>query len=318
MESRFKHIGNGIVTLDKEEDSYFIEVHLVEQFPSMDGDYNEKEKVVNTFVDSQEVTHTITTEKSKTITCRWLGIHNSNRISAPDVVIGEMVHIFQEGGNDEYFWASTSTNMRKKEKVIYSYANKDSSKPNEDTGEEQYYFMVDTRNKEIVLHTANNDNEKSFYDFVLNTKDAKFSIKDEQGNYYHLESVANDGTFSISINDKIQAKTKHSILDSEEDITTKTKNHSDNNETYVSNTKDTHVINAGTSDIYYDNGDSLYKILLDYLDVHIASMHIGNLGFLSKVSAETVGNIQQIQERIRAIKADQDVNNGVKWEEKNK
>lgn len=201
LETNFRCLGKAIVTKDKEEDAYEVEVHLVEAMPSLEGDYNEVENKNFSYVDANNQTVSVQKDKSKTITAKWIGLYNSNRISAPDVVIGEMVYIFQEGGNDEYFWASTSMNMRKKEKVIYSFANKNDSMVNEESGDKQYYLVVDTKNKEIVLHTDSSDGEQSHYDFVLNTGDGIFTILDKQGNYQELKSV--DGILTIRINNDI-------------------------------------------------------------------------------------------------------------------
>ena len=45
MNTRFKRVGVGIATKDKEEDSVYLEVHPVENMPSMEGDFNQPDKI---------------------------------------------------------------------------------------------------------------------------------------------------------------------------------------------------------------------------------------------------------------------------------
>lgn len=201
LNSNFRYVGIGQAVRDKSEDSYELEVTMVEAMPSLEGDYNEKEKINLEYQDIKGNTTNLNVDKSKSVTAKWIGLYNSNRLTAPDVVIGEMVHLFQEGGNDEYFWASTGINMRKKEKVIYYFSNKNQSDVNAAKGEEGYYLMVDTKNKELVLHTANTDGEASAYDIVINTEEGKVTLVDFQGNYFELLSP--EGKLNIRINQDI-------------------------------------------------------------------------------------------------------------------
>jgi hypothetical protein len=201
LNSNFRYVGIGQAVKDKPEDSYDLEITMVEAMPSLEGDYNEKEKINLEYQDIKGNTTNLSLDKSKSVTAKWIGLYNSNRLTAPDVVIGEMVHLFQQGGNDEYFWASTGINMRKKEKVIYYFSNKNQSDVNIAKGEEGYYFMVDTKNKELVLHTANNDGEASAYDLVINTEEGKVTLVDVQGNYFELLSP--EGKLNVRINQDI-------------------------------------------------------------------------------------------------------------------
>lgn len=199
--TNFKYVGIAQAVKDKVEDSYELEVTMTEAMPSLEGDYNEKEKVSLEYKDTKGNTTNLQLDKGKSVTAKWLGLYNSNRLTAPDVVIGEMVHLFQYGGNDEYFWCSTGINMRKKEKVIYYFSNKNQSDVNAAKGDEGYYFLVDTKNKELVLHTANNDGEASAYDLVINTEEGIVTLVDVQGNYFELRSP--EGKLNVHINQDI-------------------------------------------------------------------------------------------------------------------
>lgn len=312
METKFKCIGIGIVTKDKPEDSVWVEVHPVENMPSMEGDYNQPDKLKYQGEDSQARHVSFNIDRSKTITCRWIDLYNSNRGSAPDVVIGEKVHLWQMAGEDIYYWTSIGIEMRKLEKVLYMYANKRESKPNDDNGEEAYYFLVDTRNKELVLHTANNDGEKSLYDFILNTLEGEFTIRDLQGNYVHLESTLVNGRLSFNVNDKVQGTTTHTVLESKETITTTTKSEVKNNETSVTNTSQSYVINTPAYNVY-SNGDNLIDIFVDWLKYNQGEVHICPHGS-THMSGGSVAQHQAIIDRLLKLKAGENKNTGLKFD----
>lgn len=191
--------------ISREQNSYEIEVVLIETTPTMEGDLTAKEDKNVTTTDINGSIQNTSLKKGKSITARWMDLYNSNRRSAPDVVAGEKVHIFQQGGNDEYFWASISNNLRKNEKVVYGWANRDknSNQDDYDVGEHQYYFLVDTtkEGKEVVFHTSDTDGEATTYDISLNTKQGIMTIIDKQKNFIELKSV--DGILTIRINNDI-------------------------------------------------------------------------------------------------------------------
>jgi len=206
MENKgYVQVGIGTVAKDKPEDTVWIDVYLVEVMPVADGDVNAKQKINVTNEDSSKSNVTKNVSKSMTIRAKWLPLHNSNRASAPDVVSGERVQIWQDSGNsDIYYWTSMALSQRKKEKVIFTFSNKHEVRTNEASpalGEDLYYLQVDTRNQMIHLHTADNEGEKSRYDFIINTKEGIVTFEDVQGNFFKLESV--DGILTAHINNDV-------------------------------------------------------------------------------------------------------------------
>ena len=191
--------------ISREQNSYEIEVVLIEATPTVEGDLTAKENKNVTTTDINGSVKNQSLEKGKSITARWIDLYNSNRRSAPDVVAGEKVHIFQQGGNDEYFWASISNNLRKREKVVYGWANRDknANQDDYDVGEHQYYVLVDTtqEGKEVVFHTSDTDGEATTYDLIFDTKKGIVTLKDKQENFVELRSV--DGILTVRINNDI-------------------------------------------------------------------------------------------------------------------
>lgn len=270
METNFTCVGMGIVTKDKEEDSVFLEVHPVENMPSMEGDYNQPDKLNYQSTDASDNYTTFKIERSKTIRCRWLNLYNSNRASAPDAVIGEKVLLWQMAGEDIYYWTTLGIELRKREKAIYLWANKESSKPNEDNGEEAYYAMVDTRNKEIVVHTADNDGELTTYDATINTSEGLVTLEDGRGNYLQVDSAKDKYTLHMH-------KDYLAIVGINYDINTR----------YFS-------VNNPTNE--------LIQLLMDWTDVDQRQMHLETIGSKTSVSAETISAYAKIKSRLATFK----------------
>lgn len=270
METNFKCIGMGIATKDKEEDSVFLEVHPVENMPSMEGDYNEPDKLIYQGADASESYTTFKIERSKTIRCRWLNLHNSNRATAPDVVIGEKVLLWQMAGEDIYYWTSLGIELRKREKAIYLWSNKESSKPNEDNGEEAYYAMVDTRNKEVILHTADNDGEFTTYDATIDTDGGVVTFEDGKGNFLQIDSTKDKYTLHMH-------KDYLAIVGINYDINTR----------YFS-------VNNPTNE--------LIQLLMDWTDVDQRQMHLETIGSQTSVTAQTISEYAKIKSRLATFK----------------
>lgn len=314
--SEFKFISLGQVVQDATPDTFTCVIRLTELMPNATGDYNAKEEFSINNVSAHGAHYSKNISKSFTITAKWINLYNSNRVSAPNVVCGEYVHVFQFAGSDEYFWASVGTNLRKQERVVNFYSNKKESKPNQDCGSDGYFTVIDTIDKEIALHTSDNDGEKTTYDLVLNTEDAKFTIKDKQGNYIHLESTKEDGFISININNTIQLHNKHYVINADEDYTINTKNQYINNELFVLNIASELIFNVPKFGIF-GNGDEVVQILLDLCDVAANEEHIGNLAIPTKMTGYSRAEWMKIKKRINAFKLSGNTDKGLTYKDPN-
>lgn len=286
MESGFKLISIGQVVKDKPLDDVYIEVYLTESMPTISGYLNTYEDVRHHIVNSKGKHVSSFTQRRKTIRARWINLYNSNRMTPPDVVTNEFVHIYQISGNDEYFWASISTNLRKKEKVVYQYSNKTKSLTEESVENESYYFIVDTVDKQVGLHTSDNDGEKSAYDLVIDTGEGILTIKDKQGNYINIASTNNDGILSIKVNDTVQISTKNIVEDGSDTHTINTNKQVMNNNTLVINVAEKCVINAPKFAIY-GNGVEFVDLMSRTIQASMDEKHIGNLGVLTEISGSS-------------------------------
>lgn len=314
MESKFKLISIGQVVKDKEDDSLEVDVFLPELMPSLNGVLTMAESIKN-FSKSTFGEHVYTTiQKRKTIRAKWINMYNSNRITPPDVVANEYVHIYQNAGSDEYFWASIGTNLRKKERVINYYSNKNESKPNESCFEEGYYTMVDTKDKQIVLHTSDNDGEKSQYDFILDTGDGTVLLKDKQGNYIHISSTKNNGIQSININDTVQIKTANLVHDTSDTHTISTNEQVLNNNNLTINVSGNCTINAPKFGVF-GNGEEIIQIIIDFIQESMDEQHIGNLGIPTMIHGESRAKLEKIKERLSKFLCGGGSNTGKKYQD---
>lgn len=215
MKESKKFFGLGYVVADKAEDSYDIEVYPVEVIPTAEGDLSKTDSSSLTIQDSEGNNASIKYDKSNTIKCTWYPNGEQTRISAPDVCKGDIVEVYTFGETDEYFWCVYSHNqsLRKREKVLFFFSNK------EGTGGDStqaYFLLVDTRNKTVHFHTANNDGEACGYDLLFNTKEGTLSLSDTFNNSLILNSV--EGKLTISTNEKIILNTKDATLNCERAI----------------------------------------------------------------------------------------------------
>ncbi len=184
-----KFFGLFKVVEDKAEDSFDIKVSPVSYIPDLKGDLNKNKEQVVGIVDMENQHSSTSTTKSNFITATWLPEGEQNRISAPDVVVGDVVEIYSVRGTDEYYWKvfSHNTSLRKREKVLIWLSNKGAAKSGSEA--DAYYLLWDTRNKIVHFHTSDNDGEACTYDLLFNTLNGLFSLKDNLKNEIKLDSV---------------------------------------------------------------------------------------------------------------------------------
>lgn len=209
MEKSKKFFGLGYVVVDKVEDSYEIEVYPIEVIPTAEGDLSQKDSSSLTIQDSQGNNVSVKYDKSNSIPCTWYPNGEQNRITAPDVCKGDIVEIYTFGETDEYFWCVYGHNqaLRKREKVLYYFSNKAGTGGNSTQG---YFLLIDTINKTVHFHTANNDGEACGYDLLFNTKEGQMAISDTLNNSIILDSV--NGQLNITTNEKIILNTKEATV----------------------------------------------------------------------------------------------------------
>ena len=201
----------GYVVTDKAEDEHYIKVYPVSTIPTSSGELSIDEVVVTAATDFLEGNLNVVVNKSSTIECEWFNQGDSNRLTAPDVCKGEIVFVYNIHGQDKFWWdtAFTKPEYRKREKVLHFFSNKGEI-DTEDYLSKGYFLLVDTRNKMIHLHTADNDGELTSYDISLNTLKGSLLITDGKSN--SIELASHKDTLIINTNANVEVNTKNAIV----------------------------------------------------------------------------------------------------------
>lgn len=181
----------GYCAVNKERKSHDIEVVLVENAPFTDGEITDNTETFEAKGQDEEGNGAfdISLDTTVTVKATWFPLAGTNRITPPDIRRGEPVIVFKMGDADRYYWVEWkySDKLRRLETVLYVWSNerKENVKV---THKNSYWFTVSTHDKYIRLHTSKSDGEPFEYDIELNTKEGKFTIMDDVGNYMHLDS----------------------------------------------------------------------------------------------------------------------------------
>lgn len=181
----------GVVAVNKPLSTMNIEVTPMEEVMMTDGELTDNLSSNNAKgKDADGSSFETTVHSAATVTARWLPF-SSNRKTAPDVRRGEKVAIWKFADADKYYWSELEyeARLRKLETVVYTFSNtKDENA--DSNGSNTYFIEISTHNKIIHLHTATSDGEPYGYDFILNTKEGNFQIRDTIDNVIFLDSAA--------------------------------------------------------------------------------------------------------------------------------
>lgn len=202
----------GVILENKEPNSDMVKVMPIEQLSLFTGPLDQQKLMFDVNLpDSQGVKKNNKVEGGVEIVAKWI-FSGGNRITAPDVINGETVIIYQFADTDEYYWELLfrEPSIRRLEHVNYSYSNLPKGRnPYDKTS--SYWFEVSTRDKYIQLHTSKNDNELFEYDIKIDTADGNLVIKDDIDNHVTIDSKNSTIT--------IQHSSGHSFIMNPEGIT---------------------------------------------------------------------------------------------------
>lgn len=190
--SEFRPYSMGIVASNKPMSTNEILVIPIEITPSIDGRViTEEEELVHKGVDSLGNEYQIKVKARPDIRCKWYPL-GDNRVTAPDVRKGERVEIYRFGDSDEFYWVSSGldAHLRRLETVIYRYSDIPDGKSDETPDASNCYTIeVSTHRKHVTLKTVTVNGEAAEYIIQLNTGDGAFTLTDDLGNHFQLDSV---------------------------------------------------------------------------------------------------------------------------------
>lgn len=215
--SQFRQVGIGKVAenldISMGDDGKFNSIALIfpnEWNPFKDGEIKSNPTDVEfTTIDSEGVESKGGITVDQAIPMSWLP-KSSNRLTPPNLRRGERVEIWQMADHNEYYWATMGVDdhLRKLETVIWGIsATQDENQTVLDPAN-MYWLEISSHSKRIALSTSKAGGEPFLYEMFFDTKDGKFSVNDDVGNYFEMVSKQkllhlqnSDGTF-IELNKK--------------------------------------------------------------------------------------------------------------------
>ena len=129
-------------------------------------------------------------QTTQTIHATWMP-SGSNRLTAPNIRVGERVEVLEESDTGNYYWrpAGLDEKHRRLETVIWGI----SATPNEDDDpydpENRYWIEFSSHSKKIVLTTSAKNGEKARFNVTIDGGEGLFNIMDHKGNFATLNSM---------------------------------------------------------------------------------------------------------------------------------
>ena len=196
--SELKMISYGVVAEHKIRDTKFnegveqsvlhpgkvVELIPMEWLPSKDLEVNiDVETITIKGVDKYGATYNTEINSSKTLPAEWLPF-DTNRITAPDLRIGERVMIWQYAGADKYYWSSIGKddNLRKLESVIWAISATMDETDTTLTRDNTYFISISSHDKALEISTSSMNGEPFRYNIKLDTEAGNLVVKDTDGN----------------------------------------------------------------------------------------------------------------------------------------
>lgn len=205
-ESKFKLYSLGIAIENKIDGSDFLKINPIEEVSFGNGDISKQttEYDIKT-KDAKGVDRSYNVTGDNYLVAKWIPNGSDNRITSPDVVAGETVAIYRFADTDEYHWTTIfrEPSLRRLETVCYAFGN--ISGKGTFNKESCYFLEISTKEKYLHLHTSKSDGEPFEYDIKIDTGTGTFSLIDDVGNEFTLNS-ANGSLYAI-LNTSFNVKT---------------------------------------------------------------------------------------------------------------
>lgn len=180
----------GYVTTNKEAGSRLIQALPVESASATDGEttHNPVEEILKG-TDTEGRVYEVKATATRDIECEWYPFED-NRVTPPDVRIGELVEIYRLGNSKQYFWRCMNlrNGLRTLEHVVSAYA------ASPDVGgagvdfDKCYTITISPLTGQITFMTSKANGEPYSYVFQINTKEGFVGIQDDVGNFIELNS----------------------------------------------------------------------------------------------------------------------------------
>lgn len=182
----------GIVAIPKSTDSSKIQVIPRELNTYMSGEValNPQVMEVKTKTSNNEpVEDKVVTDS--TLEAEWLPF-GSNRVTAPDVVVGERVLIYRFGDEDKFYWAALGLDddLRRLETVVIALSGSPKTKDNVKLDDGSWYFVEwSSHKKHLMMSNSKANGEVVQYVAKFDFGKGVFSVADDLENHLYLDSI---------------------------------------------------------------------------------------------------------------------------------
>ncbi len=169
----------------------FLECTSVEDQPMASGVLSANSTdYASSGTDSKGAAYQTTVKQTVTVKAEWMPLGSSNRMTPPNIRVGERLMLYRMGDTDKYYWVTCAQdmNLRKLETVIHAWNGSQDETQGTD-GTNSYFFEVSTHNKLMHLHTSKANGEVCGYDVQVNPGTGKIQIQDDIGNFILMDSV---------------------------------------------------------------------------------------------------------------------------------
>ncbi len=164
---------------------------IVHEWHSMyDGPINVSVDVLESkTVDSDGKTHHDKIQSTQTVHATWMP-SGSNRLTAPNIRVGERVEILQESDTSTYYWRSVGLDEKQRtlETIIWGISATEDDSADVMDPDNRYWIEFSSHSKKIVLTTSAKNGEKARYCISIDGGEGIFNIMDDKGNFASLDS----------------------------------------------------------------------------------------------------------------------------------
>lgn len=264
-QSAFRIYAKAIVAANKPLRTRMIEVTDIEKFSMMSGELTDNTKDFEAKGKDAEGNDSIDLKLKTTGTMKaeWYPLGNCNRVTAPDVMRGEEVLLFQFADSDVFYWMeSDDKGLRRLETITWRISNeRDHNKELDHTN--TYWLHMSTHEKMIHLQTTKSDNEPFAYQLRLDTKNGRLVFQDDDKNSIifdskerHIQILNRDKSLiemnkriiNIEAEDEVNIRTRRYSLKASESLKEETRTHTYKSATFTGNTSGAYKLTSGSYD----------------------------------------------------------------------
>ena len=202
----------GIVTKDKEEGTWMVNVSPTEHLPYTEGPLKDRKETYDKPISSSNgkpITDKI--ESTGHLEAEWFPLGGDNQITPPDVCAGETIMLIKYGNSNKIYWMAIGVEhkLRKKETVCHMYGN--TEKPLEEwTKQNTLWIEKCTRKKHVIIHTPDNEGEPATLEFKMDYGNGVITMSgdDKPGFTYDIKNNTITFKTKVVFEEEIKIKKK--------------------------------------------------------------------------------------------------------------